>query len=145
MNSYKCPLCLIDPLNHSLNKLLENDKEIYYYSCPSQAKLYFDVEGIINHYTGELSEIPNNKEWIWIFDSINFGFKHFIQIDVGIKLASLISSKFSKNLKKIIIINPTLYISSTYSIIKYVLNDKVKNLIEFNFDITNKNEIINYL
>jgi len=144
MNKYECPLCLIDPLNHSLNKLFENNNEIYYYSCPSEAKLYFDVNGIIGHYSGELSEIPTDKEWIWIFDSINFNFKHFIQFDVGIGLAKLISSKFSKNLKKIIIINPTIYISSTYTVIKPFLNDKVKSLIEFNYDVKNKSELVNY-
>lgn len=142
MNKYKCPLCLIDPLNHSLNKLFENDKEVYYYSCPSNAKLYYDANSIINHYTGELSEISPNKEWIWICDSINFGFKHFIQYDVGIELAKLISLNFSKNLKKIIIINPTIYISSTYTIIKPFLNEKVKNLIEFKYDAINAFEII---
>jgi len=145
MNKYECPLCLIDPLNHSLNKLFENKKEIYYYSCPSKAKLYFDVNGIINHYTGELSQIPKDKEWVWIFDGTKFDFNHFIQFNVGIELAKLISTKFSNNLKKIIIINPTIYISSTYIIIKPFLNEKVKNLIEFNYDLINENDTLKSL
>jgi len=73
---------------------------LYYYTCPSQAILYYDVKGIINHYDGVLSEIPENKEWVWIFDSLDFSIIHAMQTNVAIQLAKLISSKFSKNLKK---------------------------------------------
>jgi hypothetical protein len=113
--------------------MLETNELIYYYTCPSKAILYHDVNGIINHYDGVLSEIPENKEWIWIFDSKNFGFKHAIQTNVAIELARLISNKFSKNLKKIIIINPTLYVSMTYDLIIPFLNKKLKNIIEINY------------
>ena len=129
--NYICPLCSIDPSNHSLTKIKETEKYIYYYSCPSQAKLYFDTNGIINHYNGMLSEIPKNKKWIWIFDSKDFDLKHFIQINLGIQLAKLISSKFSHNLLKIIIINPTIYILSTYNILKPFLTKEVNNIIIF--------------
>ena len=59
--NYSCPLCRIDPSNHSLTKIKENENIIYYYSCPSQAKLYFDTNGIINHYNVILSEIVNTS------------------------------------------------------------------------------------
>ena len=137
--NYSCPLCRIDPSNHSLTKIKENENIIYYYSCPSQAKLYFDTNGIINHYNGILSEIPKNKKWIWIFDSKDFGFKHFIQINLGIELAKLISNKFSNNLLKIIIINPTIYILSTYNILKPFLTKEINNIITFNTYLRDKN------
>ncbi len=142
--SYVCPLCSIDPSNHSLVKYKEIPLRdiIYYYSCPSQAKLYFDYEGIINHYTGVLNEIPKNKKWIWIFDSKDFGFKHFIQTDVGIELAKLISSKFSDNLEKIIIINPTLYISATYKILHPFLDKRVTDTIIFDYQYKNVDDIL---
>ena len=73
---YECPLCLIDPLNHSLSFVLEKEDVLYYYTCASKAKLYFDTVSIINHYDGVLSEIPENKQWIWIFDGTDFNFKH---------------------------------------------------------------------
>jgi hypothetical protein len=106
---YTCPQCQILPFSHSLTKVLEKKEIIYYYTCPSQALLYDDVKGIVEHYDGVLSEMTVNKEWIWIFDSLDFSFIHAIQINVAIELAKLISNKFSKNLKKIIIINPTFY------------------------------------
>ena len=131
---YMCPLCKLVPSSHSLTKLLEKKGIIYYYTCPSQAILYYDVKSIINHYDGVLSEMPENKEWIWIFDSLDFSFIYAIQINVAIELAKLISKKFSKNLKKIIIINPTFYITITHKMIMPFLNNKVRELIEMNYE-----------
>lgn len=132
--SYVCPLCKIMPSSHSLTKVLEKKGIIYYYTCPSQAILYYDVEGIVNHYNGVLSEIPKNKEWVWIFDSLDFTFIHATQTSVAIELAKLISNKFSKNLKKIIIINPTFYITITHKIIMPFLNTKIRDIIEINYE-----------
>ena len=133
---YNCPLCLLDPLSHSLTNFLEKENTYYFYACPSKAKLYFDTTSIIEHYNGVLSDIPEGKQWIWVFDGIGFGWKHSLQIDVAIQIAKLISCKFSKNLKKIIIINSSGYISSIYNIIKLFLNDKIKSIIEINYKIT---------
>jgi len=139
---YICPLCKLLPYSHSLTKLLEKKGIIYYYTCPAQSILYYDVKGIINHYDGVLSEIPENKEWIWIFDSLDFTLKHAMQTSVAIELAKLISNKFSKNLKKIIIINPTFYITMTHKMLIPFLNEKVKNMIEMNYETTTLQEII---
>lgn len=133
---------MIDPSNHSLTKLKEINNTIYYYSCPSEAKLYFDTNGIIHHYNGILSEIPENKKWIWIFDSKNFGLKHFIQINLAIELAKLIINKFSKNLSKIIIINPTFYILSTYNILQPFLTKEINGIISFNNEHKEINELL---
>jgi hypothetical protein len=131
---YTCPLCKLQPSSHSLTNILEQNGIIYYYTCPSQAILYYDVKGIINHYDGVLSEIPENKEWVWIFDSLGFSIIHAIEINVAIELAKLISNKFSKNLKKIIIINPTFYITITHKMIMPFLNNKVQDIIEMNYE-----------
>ena len=139
---YICPLCKLQPLSHSLTKLSEKNGIIYYYTCPAQAKLYYDVEGILNHYEGVLSEIPENKEWIWIFDSLGFSLVHALQINVAISLAKLISNKFSKNLKKIIIINPTSYITITHNMIMPFLNETLKNIIEINHENTILQELM---
>ena len=139
---YTCPLCKIMPSSHSLTKVLEKKGIIYYYTCPSQAKLYYDVKGIINHYDGVLSEMPENKEWVWIFDSLDFTIKHATQTDVAIELAKLITNKFSSNLKKIIIINPTFYITITHKMLMPFLNNKVRDIIEINYEIKRVEEII---
>jgi hypothetical protein len=130
---YICPLCKLQPSSHSLKKVLE-EKGIVYYTCPSQAILYYDAKGIVNHYDGVLSEIPENEEWIWIFDSLGFGLLHATQTTVAIELAKLISNKFSKNLKKIIIINPTFYITIIHKIIMPFLNKKTRDIIEINYE-----------
>jgi hypothetical protein len=141
--SYVCPLCFINPYSHSLKKVYEDNNFIIFYTCPAEAILYYDTNSILQHYNGVLNEIPTNKQWIWIFDSSNFKFTHFIQFNVGIELAKLISNNFSNNLNKIIIINTTLYISFTYNIIYPFLNNKLKSIIEFNNIFTNYQEIIN--
>jgi hypothetical protein len=131
---YICPLCKLLPSSHSLKNVLEHNGIIYYYTCPSQAILYYDVKGIINHYDGVLSEGTENKEWVWIFDSLGFSITHAIEINVAIELAKLISNKFSKNLKKIIIINPTFYITITHKMIMPFLNNKIQDIIEMNYE-----------
>lgn len=138
---YICPLCKLLPSSHSLTKVLEKKGIIYYYTCPSQSILYYDVKGIVNHYDGVLSEMPENKEWVWVFDSLGFGFKHAMQTSVAIELAKLISNKFSKNLKKIIIINPTLYITITHKMIMPFLNNKLRDIIEINYETTCAKEL----
>ena len=139
---YVCPLCKILPSSHSLIKLSERKGIQYYYTCPSQALLYYDVVGILQHYDGVLSEIPANKEWVWIFDSMGFSIVHAMQTKVAIELARLISNKFSENLKKIIIINPSLYITITHKLIKPFLNSKVKDIIEISYETRRPEEII---
>jgi hypothetical protein len=139
---YKCPLCELMPSSHSLIKLLERKGIIYYYTCPAQAILYYDVKGIINHYNGVLSEIPEDKEWVWICDSLDFTIKHAMQTDVAIELAKLISNKFSKNLKKIIIINPTFYITITHKMLMPFLNKNVRDIIVINHEDSCAEQII---
>ena len=139
-NPYECPACKIDPSSHSLKKVIERynveDKcnVEYYYTCPAKAKLYYDSEGILNHYDGVLREIPNENKWVWIFDSLDFSWRHFMQIQVGIGLATLISTKHSDKLKKIIIINPNYYTSLTYNVVSYFLSEYVNSIIEFDYE-----------
>jgi len=140
--SYICPLCKIQPLSHSLTKITEKNGIIYYYTCPSQAILYYDVESILNHYDGVLSEIPKDKKWIWIFDSLDFNLTHALQINVAIEITKLITKKFSTNLNKIIIINPTFYITMTYNVVMPFLNETIKNIIEINYEKTTSTEVI---
>ena len=139
---YKCPICTVWPSSHSLKKVAEKNGIVYYYTCPAEAIMYYDVKGIINHYDGILSEIPENKEWIWIVDSEGFGFTHAMQTTVAIELSTLISTKFSRNLKKIIIINPNVYITIIHKITMPFLNHKVRDLIELNYEL-NMVELIN--
>jgi len=116
--------CAVDPLSHSLLKLSDNT----YYTKPSDAKLYYDADSIIHHYKLEL---PRENEWKWIFDASGFGFKHFIQVDVGIKLSKLISRDYSHNLTGIQIVNSNMYVNLVYNTISPFLSKKIKNKIEF--------------
>ncbi len=122
--SHKCVYCAIDQLSHSLVKL--NDD--VYYTRPADSTMYYDAESIIHHYTCEL---PKDKQWKWIFDASGFGFKHFMQVDVGIRLAKLISTEYSNNLTKIQIVNTNMYVNLVYNAISPFLSKKIRERIEF--------------
>lgn len=124
----KCVHCSIDPSSHSLIKLKEEHDGVIYYTKPSTAKMYYDADGIVQHYKAEL---PVDKKWVWIFDAEGFGVKHLLYADVGIKLAKLISSDYRHNLLKIKVVNSNLYVNTIYAIIKPFLSDGVIEKIEF--------------
>jgi hypothetical protein len=140
--NYNCPICCVDPSSHSLVIYKEINNIIYLYTCPSESKLYFDTKGIIIHYDGILSQIPEDKKWVWVIDSKYYSFKHFIEFNVGIELLKLISSKFSKNLLNIIVINPTIYIKYAYNFLTPFLSKELKKLIIFNTECKNIEKII---
>lgn len=122
--SHRCLHCVIDPSSHSLIKLSEG----VYYTKPADAKMYYDANSIIHHYKCEL---PKVSEWKWMFDASGFGLNHFMQIDVGIKLAKLISSEYSHNLTKIQIVNTNRYVNLVYNVVSPFLSNKIKEKIEF--------------
>lgn len=139
---YVCSICALLPSSHSLAKIADKNGVIYFYACPSQAKLYYDVQGIINHYDGVLCEVPENKQWIWILDTSGFDFKHAAQTTVAVELAKLIVTKFSKNLKKIVIINPNVFVTVTHKIVMPFLSEKVQRLVEINHEFTRAEQIL---
>ena len=141
MTHYECSICKLLPFSHSLTRISEKKGVLYFYTCPSKSKLYYDVQGILNHYNGVLSEIPEDKDWVWILDSIDFSIAHAMQTTVAIELAKLITSKFSKNLKRIVIINPTFFVKMTHTMVMPFLSDEVKRIIEINPKLTKAEEI----
>ena len=130
---YQCPICLDDPSSHSLRKMRETPDCIYYYTCPAQASKYNDTEGIINHYRGVLSEIPDRKEWIWIFDASGFTFKHAMEYTLATRIATLITEEFSESLRKIYVVHPTTFISITINVVYPFLSRKIQNMIEIRY------------
>ena len=125
--SYICEICKDDPTSHSLQNIGMLHDIVYYYTCPSKATKYYDTVGIVDHYDGVLSK--NNHSWVWIFDCNGLNLKHLLEINVGIQLASLISTKFSHNLLKIIIINPTWHIKVILHLVSPFLNNHMKSII----------------
>lgn len=127
---YECPICKLDPTSHSLKKIKETSRTITFYTCPAQATRYNDIEGILAHYQGVLSEIPSHKQWTWIFDGHGFTLSHAMEVTLASKMASLIMNQFSHNLRKIKVIRPTPFISITLKIVLPFLSQRVKSLIE---------------
>jgi len=133
----ECPLCQLNPKNHSLKFLKEEDRVMYYYSCPGDAIMYFDVEGILFHYDQVLSQIPRDKEWVWVFDASGYGLKHVMIPQVGTRLAKLITEKYGDNLKEIIVYGFSSYVSTMYHIVKPFLSVKIQKVVQFKDDTFN--------
>ena len=128
---YKCPICELNPGSHSLTKMYERENVEYYYTCPAKATRYNDTVGIIAHYEGVLREI--NKPWVWVFDGEGFNFMHSLEIDIGIQLASILARNV--HLYKIMVIHPTIYVSTIYTVLYPFLSDRLRQLIEFNTEV----------
>lgn len=123
--SFVCSICANDPTSHSFVRLEERQGVQYFYSCPSKATRYDDADGILYHYSGMLAEL-NGKPWAWIFDSTGFGVKHFLQFQVAIGLAKLISQTY---VKKIYIVHPTWHIKCTLNMVWPFLSKSTRECI----------------
>ena len=121
-----------DSLNHSLSKIEERDGVSIYYTCPSKLQKIYDSEIILEHYETLLSNLGNDTQWIWIFDSKEFGLTQSLEIQTAIGIAKLISpQKYGKNLQQIVIANPTMYIRTALNILLPFLSQEIRNKIVF--------------
>ena len=125
-----CQICFEEPGSHSFYFLKSEEDVNYYYTCPAKAIRYWDTNGIINHYD-EILHLNGEKLWIWIFDSRNFGLKHYLQTGVAFGILQLLKEKYGKYLKEIRIINPSIYIKSMYSVLYPFLTQELINIIKW--------------
>ena len=126
---FVCKICEKCPTSHSLVKFDENEEQIIYYTCPSNATNN-NTNGIVAHYDGVLGEL-GGKKWIWILDLKGFKMQNFIEIGNGVALAKLISEKYSDHLQKIIVVNPNSFTSAIFNLVNPFLNQKVRNIVVF--------------
>jgi hypothetical protein len=128
-----CPVCAVYPNSHSFHFIYEKNDIAYFYSCPSQALLSDDADGILSHFDKELTK-KQGKKWVWIFNAQDFGMKHMMQMRLAIDLARLISNKFGEMLTKIVIINKTWHIDVILNTVWFFLSDHVRGIITENND-----------
>ena len=138
-----------DSLNHSFSKIEERDGVSIYYTCPSKLQKIYDSEIILTHYENILNNLGDDKQWIWIFDSKEFGLTQtpstvvsgdtsspsafgYGSLQTAIGIAKLISpQKYGKNLQQIVIANPTMYIRTVLNIILPFLSQDIRNKIVY--------------
>ena len=128
-----CKTCHEDSTSHSFSKLCEIKGVSMFYTKPADATKYTDREGILAHYDNMMKH-NGDKPWTWIFDSDGFGMKHAMEVRTGIEIAKLISSKYSNNLQKIIVKNPTWYVKLMYTFVSPFHSTRVNSMIEFTND-----------
>lgn len=123
----ECPVCAEDPTSHSFKQIETTpDGTVIMYTKPAEASKYWDKDGIIFHYDQKLSTLG---DWVWVFDAEDFSWEHMLEVDVAISLAKLISTKYSRTLKKIMVINPSFMVQIMIRIVTPFLNKHVRSLI----------------
>ena len=119
-----CPKCAADPTSHSFKKVSDKGETTVYYTHPSKAKLYDDLEGILMHVDNMLT-LQGNKPWICIMDGDGFDMKHAAQIKLGVDLMDLIMNKHGTHLKEFKVINPTWHINGQMALGKATLTPEI--------------------
>lgn len=127
--SYKCPICEECPGSHSLSKIhVKRDGTAVFYTCPAKSSKFWDRPGIEAHYEGMLSELGDTP-WIWIVDFSDFSLVHTTVPGVVISVARIVQ-KYSKNLRKIRVINNTWYLDMILNLTRPFMSPESYNLIQ---------------
>ncbi|NBS68498.1 hypothetical protein EBT31_06240 [bacterium] len=124
-----CPVCAKDPTSHSFKRLGTSDEgTVIMYTKPAEATKYWDCAGILYHYDNVLAKIDGT--WAWIFDAEDFSYEHMFEVNVAIGLARLISTKYSHNLQKITVVNPSFMVQLAINIVMPFLNKRMRELVK---------------
>jgi Divergent CRAL/TRIO domain len=138
----KCSICEAEPGSHSLREIGVKDGVVIFYTCPAEASRYNDYDGIMRHYEDTFEDrIGDGTPWIWVFDCKGFTLKHLVEINVAIGIVSLISSRFSDNLQKVVVVNPYWIVHLTMNLLKPFMSEALRLKIA----IANRSENESYL
>ena len=122
-----CAICYADFTSHSFNYLCTTiEGGDIFYTKISTATRYDDTIGIVNHCKNYLN-YHNPEKWSCIIDFKEFGLKHALCINTGIKLAQLIN-EFGR-INHLIFINANIFLEKMLKIIKLTLAKKYHHCI----------------
>ena len=127
--SFKCKECENSPNSHTFEKLTQYTEKNVFYTSPSLATSK-EITGIITHIDGVLKEL--NADWLWIIDFKNLKIKDFLNTEDSFKLVQFITINHISTLKKIIVINQSIHVDNIYSIMKPMINKRIKSITTFN-------------
>jgi hypothetical protein len=119
-----CPKCAVDPTSHSFKKVSDKGGITIYYSHPSKAKLYDDLEGILSHVDNMLT-LQGKKPWMCILDGDGFDVKHAAQVRIGVALMDMMMNKYGATMKEFKVINPTWHIHGQVTVAKMTLSSEL--------------------
>lgn len=120
-----CPICDACPGAHSFKFLGEKLGFGVFYTCPAQASMYNDREGIIEHYTNALAAW-SPRPWVWILDAEGFSLKHAAEVTIAIELSKLIENRYSANLLKIEVVNANKFLWTILECLRPFLSEGTK-------------------
>mgnify|MGYP003344591583 CR=1 FL=1 len=114
---------------------------VIFYSHPSKAKLYDDMDGILSHVDNMIASI-GNRLWKCVIDGDGFDMKHAAEIKLGNALFKLLTTKYGSTVQEVAIINPSWHIEGLiklasmamskemFSKVK-VMDDRKRSILEF--------------
>ena len=122
-----CSSCYEDFTTHSFNYVCSSlEGGHIFYTKISNASKYNDTDGIVNHCTNYLQHAQPPK-WSWIIDFKDFGLKHTLGLNTGLRLSRLVNS-FGR-LKYLIVINTNTFVEQIMKLIKLTLNKEYHDCI----------------
>ena len=129
-----CEICAREPYSHSFRPIHDTSNVCVFYTCIANAKKYDDEDGIVQHYDAYLNAF--DKEWIWLLDCKGLSAKHLVCHKVGIRLCELLYGDrgYEKRLKKIVIVNPDIYVRMLYTIMWPFLTENTNDKVIFDYD-----------
>lgn len=128
---FVCKYCENNKSLHTFRIKEENEFNVVFYSCMSEAKDK-NIEQIIYHFSGTLLHHHEScdKTWSWIIDSKNFKFEwHFFTL---FKEILKLYDKYQKTLLEIQIINMNGWMKFFIKMCTPFMSKDLKNKLKFN-------------
>jgi hypothetical protein len=125
-----CKACAADSLSHSFKKISEKRGISVYYTRPSQAKLYNDHDGILDH-VDKMLAIQGKRKWMCIIDGEGFETKHAAEVKIGMGILELITEKYKEYLVEIKIVNPSWHVKTVYKVTKPWIDELFEDKITY--------------
>uniref|UniRef100_A0A6C0AJM0 CRAL-TRIO domain-containing protein n=1 Tax=viral metagenome TaxID=1070528 RepID=A0A6C0AJM0_9ZZZZ len=116
----ECPACKIDPTTHSFVYMGIQDGLKHYYTSPAQAKGSEPTDIRTSNFKKHVDKALG-EPWVWIFDCKDMTFRDYTSIEFTLNLAHIFEDEHSEWLKKIVIVNPNMWVTGMIAFLKTVL------------------------
>lgn len=98
------------------------------YTSPALSTDFVETPDTILHHKAHLDTIRG--PWLWIIDFAKMDVKHYISISLTQKLATLLNTEHSQNLKGIYLVNPNFWLRNTIKLAKTVLTSDLERKVK---------------
>jgi hypothetical protein len=122
MSHSHCTKCK-DPAGYSFKKVSDKNGVCIFYSNPAKAKIFKEYEGLIEHFEHMMAQNAS-KKWKWIFDGEGFDTDHMFEMNIGMAILDLLTTKYGNQLHEVIVINPSIHVKIILKTVFRFLDDR---------------------